>query len=745
MSSVKKRKIGTEANAGPPVSAVSAFAARQKLWGAKLREADPSVEEKEEESSSQETVPNRPASARKRKTQRQEDPVPSSTAADTTKTAKGDLCVQAYALPELSSDGVQDAIVSQLEADANRRSVMYHSSFKPDSKTCHRSRTGQVDIRLSEGERLVVLGSYGLKVTEGEITVAGATIRPHDAVCWVNAPLCHAIPVIRTTRDTVLELRPSPAAASLRELEILNPVFGRLWNEQTAGSGASKSSRKDTFRVIFSSEDSPKNTLLKELSSPGEWNKKLAQLTAPRRTGPPRILLCGPKSSGKSTFSKMLANRFVTHHVAPRADGKDTTWNRVAYLDVDPGQAEFTPPGVISLVNMSKPNLSPSFCHPAVEAGFEVIKSQAVASVTPALDPVHLVECAIDMFMLHYQPDTAKPPLIINTPGWVQGTGLDIITTLIKHIEPTEIIYMSEDGPEETVEHLKSFCGSIPFTTLPSQASEYTSRTALHYRTMQTMSYFHMKPPSPTFQHQTWDPRPLTEIPPFRVRYKGSNRGLLGLLCYDYQPHPSLLAGSLNGMIVALVVVESSEAFKYLFPTSSSDVTDIAQVENSLITQTPEGIPFIQNPNGKSLRPELSETIGLALIRGIDVARGELQVLTPLSDDTLAGFAQGGGGRKFVMVAGKFDTPSWAYTEDFYRKAYGSSAQSGGAGGSSTQEVTVADEDTDNDASEGDHEEYVGPAAREYTETPWVEMLHGNQKRSVGSRVWRVRRDLGKG
>jgi polynucleotide 5'-hydroxyl-kinase GRC3/NOL9 len=59
--------------------------------------------------------------------------------------------------------------------------------------------------------------------------------------------------------------------------------------------------------------------------------------------------------------------------------------------------------------------------------------------------------------------------------------------------------------------------------------------------------------------------------------------------------------------------------------------------------------------------------------------------------------------------------------------------------------VTVADEDTDEDASEGDHEADVGPAAREYTQTPWVEMLHGNQKRSVGSRVWRVRRDLGKG
>jgi polynucleotide 5'-hydroxyl-kinase GRC3/NOL9 len=492
---------------------------------------------------------------------------------------------------------------------------------------------------------------------------------------------------------------------------------------------------------IFSSDDVPKYGLVKELSSPGEWNKKLAQLTAPKPSSPPRILICGPKSSGKSTFSRMMANRFVTHHVAPRSDPKDIPWNSVAYMDIDPGQPEFTPPGVIALVTMSKPNLGSSFCHPAVEAGFRVVKSHAIASVTPALDPVHLVDCATDMFTGHYNPDGAKHPLIVNTPGWVQGTGLDIITTLIKHVQPTEVIYMSRDGPEETVEHLKTFCGSIPFTTLPSQASEYTSRTALHYRTMQTMSYFHLKPPSLAVKYHAWDPTPLTEIPPFRVQYRGADRGLLGLLCYDYQPHPSLLAESVNGMLVALVVINDPSAIKSLLPTPSSGSDDIAELEETLISSTPEGIPFFHNPNGRSLQPEHSETIGLALIRGIDVERGELQLLTPLADTVMSKFGKEGR-RRLILVAGKFDTPSWAYTEDLYRKAYGTGTSQAAAG---SQEVTVADEDTDDDASEGDHEEDVGPAAREYTEAPWVEMLHGNQKRSVGSRVWRVRRDLGKG
>lgn len=36
----------------------------------------------------------------------------------------------------------------------------------------------------------------------------------------------------------------------MRDLEKLNPVFARLWNDPAADSGASESSRNDTFRVV---------------------------------------------------------------------------------------------------------------------------------------------------------------------------------------------------------------------------------------------------------------------------------------------------------------------------------------------------------------------------------------------------------------------------------------------------------------------------------------------------------------
>jgi polynucleotide 5'-hydroxyl-kinase GRC3/NOL9 len=598
-------------------------------------------------------------------------------------------------------------------------------------------------LRVSEGERLVILGSYGLEVSQGELTIAGATIRQGDPVIWVQSPHCHAIPVIRTTKDSVLQLQSHPGTGPLRDLEKLNPVFGRLWNEpatvpQTPRKGSNNS--EDTYQIIYTSDDAPRRIILQELNSPAEWNKKIAELSSPKQTKPPVVLVSGPKSSGKSTFGKLLANRLVT----ARKGDRTKTWKNVSVLDIDPGQPEYGPPGVLSLVSVSKPNLAPSFCHPGPEGGYKTVRSHATAAVTPGLDAERFIECVSDLFTTYTQAKSKAPgPVVINTPGWVQGTGLDILTTLIESMDVTEVIYMSQEGPEETVDELKRACAGkkITFTTLPSQTSEFTSRTALHYRTMQTMSYFHMQFSSAVAEQPRWDSTPLTEAPPWRVRYKGETRGILGVMCYDYQPSPSLLAESINGTVVALVEVDGISSFRAILDEEKTKIED-SDLENFLHVHsrsTPEGIPYIENPPGRPLWPGGCRSIGLALIRGIDVQKGEFQLITPIASDTLRRYSTKHGGKQLVIVAGKFDTPSWAYTEDFYRRAYANGQQS------ANQDVVIADEDTDDDASEGDHEDDIGQDHRGYTEVPWVEMLQGDQKRSVGSRVWRVRRDLGKG
>ncbi|KAK0649427.1 hypothetical protein B0T16DRAFT_410060 [Cercophora newfieldiana] len=736
MTTPKKRKVEGGSGAETPRPVLSAFAARQKLWGMASASADVSVRSREE-GPGQET---------------QGSPLPTRNAPKSPSLLPSRASKRQVAESKPASQREEQPEGRDMSAPISpgAKTVTQHSTFRPDKqrKNYQQKPDGRVFMRLGEGERLVILGSFGIRVKEGEATISGAVLQSSSATHWVHAPHCHATPVLRISSPSVVELQPHPAARALRQLARLSPLFGKLWNETPATS--TTYSDDSTFQVMFTSEDVPKRVTLQELSSPAEWNKKLAGLVKAKLKGTtPVVFLCGPKSSGKSTFGKLLANRLITD----QGDSNKKAWTSVAILDIDPGQPEYGPPGVISLNKLSAPNLVPSFCHPSLDPTHGQLKAHAVASITPAQDPSHYIECTLDL-LTHYRTNLgAKCPLIINTPGWIQGTGLDILSELIKEIRPTEVIYMSRDGPDETVDSLTSACGTvIPFTTLPSQTTNNTSRTSNDFRAMQTLSYFHLNWPSLSTAHPTWDPTPLTALRPWRVRYRGPSKGFTGILCYDHQPGPHLLAEAIAGMILALVQVSHPSAFRDLLPPSSSSDMDLDTDPHSPpspatttteigIIPTPEGLPLIQNPLGRTLDPRHSRALGLLLIRGIDTQRGELHVLTPLPAATLAEV----GGQDLVLVAGKFDTPTWAYAEDLYLRAL---AKTTGA-------VTPAREGDGEESSEeeDEEEEVVGEIAKAEDarvigmardEVPWVEALHGNQKKEVGSRVWRVRRDLGR-
>ncbi|KAK1749349.1 hypothetical protein QBC47DRAFT_395980 [Echria macrotheca] len=706
MAAQKKRKLESSLTTDAPV--LSAFAARQKLWG-----------------SSAVVVPD--------KSEKDEPPSQISSSSSTPKQIPRNQVPEDRPSPSPESQPGDTPLTAPLSPKP--AAVIQHSTFRPDKnrKNYQQKPDGRVLLKLSDGERLVILGSYGLKVREGELTLSGAVLHSSTTLHWVHALSCHALPVIRAAADTSVEIHPHPGAESLQQLSRLNPAFGKLWHETPSGTPS-----KATFRIIYTSADWPGRFALQELVSPAEWNKQLAITVKSKLKGAtPVVFLCGPKSSGKSTFGRILLNRLVTdqgHSKKP--------WTSVAVLDIDPGQPEYGPPGVISLNKIAVPNLVAPFCHPVLEPRKEQLRAHAIAAISPAHDAKHYVECVLDL-LWHYRTKLgSKCPLIINTPGWIQGTGLDILVELVQKVRPTEVIYMSQDGPGETVDNLKAACGSsTPFNTLPSQTGSLSTRTAAEFRTMQTLSYFHLKWSSISSPTPTWDPTPLTALRPWRVRYRGPDPGFVGIMCYDHQPGLSLLADAINGMILALVKIENRAAFRDLFALDTDmevDVEgDLLIPSSKAIIYTTEGIPLIQNSQGRTLDPKYSSVLGLVLVRGIDAGRGELQILTPLPGDLIAE-----AGKDLVLVSGKFDTPSWAYSEDLYLRAFTTKGALSGAATPSRAGGETSESGSDD--SEEEQGEEAGILRAEPANVPWVEMLHGNQKRPAGSKVWRVRRDLGR-
>ncbi|KAH9905889.1 hypothetical protein F4778DRAFT_769767 [Xylariomycetidae sp. FL2044] len=637
--------------------------------------------------------------------------------------------------------------------------VVQFSSFSPSKSNYHKRKDGTLILKLCEGERLVILGSYDVLVKSGEITINGATLKNTKKLHSVDAPHCHALPVIRCSEDATLEIHSSSRVEGLRNLGTLSPLFRKLWNDsREAGEGVAS-----TFQILYKSSDGPKKTVLQDLISPPEWNKELAKLLNNSKSSPMSIMITGPKSSGKSTFGKILANRLLTTSTASNHT-KRRSQNGVVVLDLDPGQPEYCISGQVALVLVREPILSPSFCRPIATSGLRIVRSHTLASVSPASDPDLYLEAAMDL-MTHYRNHLGSYPLIINTPGWIQGTGLDLLVSLILSLRPNEVVYMSQTGPAEAVEALQEVCVKSVFTTLPSQATQNTLRTAAHLRFMQMMSYFHAEVDRSSVETR-WNTTPLTTIPPWEVSYTGVNSGILGILCYDYQAPPELLADAINGTILAVVEVESDKAFRKLcgrtgntgvdLNESMMDIDDAEGIESAAMASTsrlkgaityttPEGIPFIDATDGITLDPRYSHCIGLVLVRGIDVENGVLQLLIPIPIEKIEDINSKGG--QIVLVSGKFDAPSWAYTEELYYRSGEEVREEEGfedstADNSSSSSSSSSESNSEDDGTE---QQSFGRNADAYsTETPWIEVFHGNQKRGAGSKVWRVRRDLGR-
>ncbi|PHH79636.1 hypothetical protein CDD82_2249 [Ophiocordyceps australis] len=599
--------------------------------------------------------------------------------------------------------------------------LVTYSSFTLTKENHRVQADGTLEISLKDCERFILVGSYGIQVLRGSVSVAGAVITPGFTTNWVHAPYCCAVPVLRTAEDTKLMLYHDVNAHGLRNLGRLSPIFRRIWDCRLAAASPDKPNCPSTFEFIGNSGEHAAQCTLQELVSPPQWNQKLVSLAESLLVKEPATaLICGPKSAGKSTFSRLLTNRLLT--CANSDEPGNQLAHGVAVLDIDPGQPEYSPPGTLSLVHVTKPNLGAPFTHPSLDdEGFKIVRCHALATVNPASSTDLYAECTMDLYSC-YRQTLRNCPLLINTSGWVLGLGLELLLEVIGKIGPAEVVYMSTEGPLETVEALRNATKRC-FTTLPSQPSQIRSRTATQLRDMQTMSYFHsFKKQDPDGTSRlAWQSWALSSMRPLVVRYTGKNSGILGILRYDFQLPANLIAEAINGMVLAIVEIEDARAFRSLAPANSyklGHAGDAATLPSVLTCG--KDIPLISNPNDETLDPRYSHTLGLGLVRGVDEPNQSLHILTPVPLPRLVD-AKG-----IVLVHGNLDTPTWCYTEHLYE-----------------QEEAEPEYELDGMTDEGDQDMATDNASLQ-TAVPWVEVLKGAEKRPVGSKVWRVRRDLGR-
>jgi len=211
------------------------------------------------------------------------------------------------------------------------------------------------------------------------------------------------------------------------------------------------------------------------------WKGTLDNITAeitdsimnnkPNRTN--KILICGAKGVGKSTLLRYATNRILSLQ------------QPVAILDLDCGQAELSPPGMLTLTIISKPLLSDPPVHMVCggscdhygsqsnNADEDCIKHEAAyffGDITSKADPDTYIQMASQLMRRYNQLQAhvkqkhgsdANIPLLVNTDGWVKGLGYEILSAIIGVVNPGHIIQINGNTKAKTFDMSPSNSGSL--------------------------------------------------------------------------------------------------------------------------------------------------------------------------------------------------------------------------------------------------------------------------------------------
>ena len=187
---------------------------------------------------------------------------------------------------------------------------------------------------------------------------------------------------------------------------------------------------------------------------PARWASAAAAICARAvaPAAPPVVaFVLGAKGAGKSTFARLLVNRLLD----ARRGGA------VAYLDLDAGQPEHTPPGMLALALVTAPLLSPPHlrtAHAAADAAeaaalgaphalapaARLLAARYIGDDSPAGDKDLFCAAARALFAEHAAHADCRGgvPLVVNGHGWLRGAGHETLQDALLAAQPTDVVFL---------------------------------------------------------------------------------------------------------------------------------------------------------------------------------------------------------------------------------------------------------------------------------------------------------------
>lgn len=218
---------------------------------------------------------------------------------------------------------------------------------------------------------------------------------------------------------------------------------------------------------------------LEKLEYPTNWKESVSIVSNALATHP-KVLICGSKGVGKSTFLRYLLNS--TLHRC----------KNIAVLDCDLGQPEFTVSGIVSLhilstkdialqpihLNLKRPHTSYFIGdiaskhqpHVVLQAVRQLLSIyQALLKDSQGDDDIetstnsshHPVQNSFAL--LERDRNNDGFPLFVNLDGWTKGMGEDILSALIPIVGPSHVIHLRslKNSDLEPLSNLPQSCVAV--------------------------------------------------------------------------------------------------------------------------------------------------------------------------------------------------------------------------------------------------------------------------------------------
>ncbi|CAG0882542.1 unnamed protein product [Darwinula stevensoni] len=484
---------------------------------------------------------------------------------------------------------------------------------------------GCVELRVISG-RIKIMG-YEITVRDGFLPLVSSAVcavlslntLPPDGPCpkdVTNALLAYGVRV-RYPRDEVFVIvRPlkSPVLCTLKHYYpgVFSPPPIRQDIPPNLQNLIRNLQEKVGLRILDPND--PINGVLPLLHIPPEWEDAVNQIVQKKHVTewPPRVVICGDQNTGKSTLARYLVNRLLSSRC-----------KEVLYLDVDPGQSEFTVSTCLSLVKVMKPLLGPPWSHQ-----LDPLIQYCFGHLNVGNDPVSYLKIVLKLIKnVKSSLELSSMPLIVNTMGWIVGLGAELQMGIVRCIQPTVMLYLKSSNSRQSggpalnpLPHIVSErqswllrnalgveCPSLRYqlihltaVSLPQnrEASDHSrvGESVLN-RELQTVAYL-----GRLQSRVDHIPIPLHAVTPFRRQLEG-----LGIQILNASVPWRLILECVNGRLVSLGQAEESQ----FLPCSG-----------------------VGGP--RSVKPdEIIQCLGFGLVRGIDVESGFIYISTPTDMTTL--------------------------------------------------------------------------------------------------------------